>query len=181
MAAGHNVDPARWRATFDNAMTRIAGRFRRVEPRATARAYLLGLLSGVERKDCWRLAEQDGHARPRPMQRLLRSARWDADAVRDDVRARAMDHLGAEGGGLIVHETGFTKKGCASAGVQRDGRRLLHAGARGHTLVRVDSVTSRLPLSDWHRQSAGAGAKGPRLGGGCRRASHAWADERDIR
>ena len=36
------------------AMARIAGRFRRVEPRATARAYLLGLLSGVERKDCRR-------------------------------------------------------------------------------------------------------------------------------
>ncbi|MGX1300094.1 hypothetical protein RKD35_001582 [Streptomyces albogriseolus] len=51
-------------------MSRIAGRFRRVEPRATARSYLFGLLSGVERKNCWRLAEQAGHARPGPMQRL---------------------------------------------------------------------------------------------------------------
>jgi hypothetical protein len=33
-------------------MTRIAGRFRRVEPRATARAFVLGFLSGVERKNC---------------------------------------------------------------------------------------------------------------------------------
>jgi hypothetical protein len=41
---------------FDQVMARIAGRFGRVEPRATARAYVLGLLSGVERKNCWRLA-----------------------------------------------------------------------------------------------------------------------------
>jgi hypothetical protein len=39
---------------FDQVMARIAGRFGRVERRATARAYVLGLLSGVERKNCWR-------------------------------------------------------------------------------------------------------------------------------
>ncbi|MFB9517482.1 hypothetical protein ACH435_01285 [Streptomyces purpureus] len=63
--------PSCRRAMFDQVMGRIAGRFRRVETRATARAYLLGLLSGVERKNCWGLAEQAGHARPGPMQRLL--------------------------------------------------------------------------------------------------------------
>ncbi|MET9869565.1 IS701 family transposase [Streptomyces sp. NPDC006386] len=99
-------------------MARIAGRFGRVEPRATARAYLLGLLSATERKNCWQLAEQAGHARPGPMQRLLRCARWDADAVRDDVRAYVVDHLGDDGV-LIVDETGFVKKGSMSAGVQR--------------------------------------------------------------
>lgn len=104
---------------FDQAMGRIAGRFGRVEPRSTARAYLLGLLSGVERKNCWRLAEQAGHARPGPMQRMLRSARWDADTVRDEVRAYVVDHLGTADGVLIVDETGFVKKGRASAGVQR--------------------------------------------------------------
>jgi SRSO17 transposase len=104
---------------FDQVMTRIAGRFGRVEPRATARAYLLGMLSSVERKNCWQLAEQAGHARPGPMQRLLRYALRDADAVRDDVRAYAVEHLGADGGVLIVDETGFVKKGQASAGVQR--------------------------------------------------------------
>jgi SRSO17 transposase len=76
---------------FDQVMTRIAGRFGRVEPRATTRAYLLGLLSSVERKNCRQLAEQVGHARPGPMQRLLRYARWDAEAVRDDVRAYPID------------------------------------------------------------------------------------------
>ncbi|GHE64730.1 hypothetical protein GCM10017771_88330 [Streptomyces capitiformicae] len=119
MAAGHSVDPARWRAMFDQVMARIAGRFGRVEPRASARAYLLGLLSKAERKNCWQLAEQAGLARPGPMQRLLRYARWDADAVRDDIRAYAVEHLGTDGGVLIVDETGFVKKGHASAGVQR--------------------------------------------------------------
>ncbi|WP_435848750.1 IS701 family transposase [Streptomyces javensis] len=104
---------------FDQAMARIAGRFRRVEPRAAARAYLLGLLSSTERKTCWQLAEQAGHTRPGPMQRLLRYARWDADAVRDDLRAYAAEHLGSDGGVLVVDETGFLKKGRSSAGVQR--------------------------------------------------------------
>ena len=103
----------------DQAMTRIAGRFGRAEPRATARAHLLGLLSSVERKNCWQPAEQAGHARPRPMQRLLRYARRDADARRDDVRTYADENLGTDGGVLIVDETGFVKKGRASAGVRR--------------------------------------------------------------
>ncbi|MET9727792.1 IS701 family transposase [Streptomyces zaomyceticus] len=100
-------------------MARIAGLFGRVEPRATARAYLLGLLSGTERKNCWQLAEHAGHARPGPMQRLLRTARWDVAAVRDEVRRYVLDHLGTGDGVLVVDETGFLKKGRGSAGVQR--------------------------------------------------------------
>jgi hypothetical protein len=89
---------------FDQVMARIAGRFGRVEPRAAARSYLLGLLSNVERNNCRQPAEQAGRTRPWPMQRLLRHARWDADAVRDEVRAYAAEHLGAEEGVLIVDE-----------------------------------------------------------------------------
>ncbi|MER7684024.1 hypothetical protein [Streptomyces sp. NPDC097610] len=44
---------------LDQAMARVAGRFGRVEPRAMARAFILGLLPGVERKNCWQLAEED--------------------------------------------------------------------------------------------------------------------------
>ncbi|AVV45626.1 hypothetical protein C6376_33965 [Streptomyces sp. P3] len=47
----HGVDPVRRRTMFDLVMARIAGRFARVEPRATARAHLLGPLSSVERQD----------------------------------------------------------------------------------------------------------------------------------
>ncbi len=100
-------------------MERIAGRFARVEPRRRARAFVLGLLSGLRRKNCWTIAEQAGDATPDGMQHLLAAARWDADAVRDDVRAYVVEHLGSADAVLVVDETGDVKKGAASAGVQR--------------------------------------------------------------
>ncbi|WP_331734065.1 IS701 family transposase (plasmid) [Streptomyces sp. NBC_01220] len=100
-------------------MDRVAGLFGRVEPRAIARACLLGLLSATERKKCWQLAEHAGHRRPGSMQRLLRSAGWDVAAARGEVRRYAVDHLGTRDGVLIVDGTGFLKKGRGSAGVQR--------------------------------------------------------------
>ncbi|MGX4736163.1 transposase [Kitasatospora griseola] len=104
---------------FDQAGARIAGVFRRMEPRATARAYLIELLSGTERKNCQQLAKHAGHARPASMQRLLRTARWDVAEVRNEVRRYILDHLGTGDGVLVVDETGFLKKGRGSAGVQR--------------------------------------------------------------
>jgi SRSO17 transposase len=41
------------------------------------------------------------------MQRLLRTARWDAEAVRDDVRGYVAEHLGQRDGVLFADETGF--------------------------------------------------------------------------
>ena len=100
-------------------MGRIAGRFARVEPRRRARAFVLGLVSGLRRKNCWTIAEQAGDATPDGMQHLLAAARWDADAVRDDLRGYVIDYLGSPGAVLVVDETGDVKKGKASAGVQR--------------------------------------------------------------
>ena len=119
VAVGHSVDPGRWGSVFDVVMASVAGRFARVEPRRTAREFVLGLLSQVERKNCWWLAEQAGHASPEAMQRLLRRAVWDADAVRDDLRSYVVGQLGRKGGILVADETGFAKKGSLSAGVQR--------------------------------------------------------------
>ena len=90
-----------------------------MEPRRTAREFVLGLLSPVERKNCWWLAEQAGHGDPQAMQRLLRTAVWDADAVRDDLRGFVAARLGDAAGVLIPDETGFLKKGTGSVGVQR--------------------------------------------------------------
>jgi SRSO17 transposase len=80
---------------------------------------VLGLPSGLRRKNCWTIAEQAGNATPDGMQHLLAAARWDADAVRDDLRGYVVDHLGCPDGVLVVDETGDVKKGRASAGVQR--------------------------------------------------------------
>jgi SRSO17 transposase len=100
-------------------MVRIAGRFARVEPRRRARAFVLGLLSGLRRKNCWTIAELAGDASPDGMHHLLAAARWDADAVRDDLREYVIEHLGSADAVLVVDETGDVKKGTASAGVQR--------------------------------------------------------------
>ena len=100
-------------------MSLVAGRFARVQHRRTAREFVLGLLSPVERKNCWWLAERAGHGDPQAMQRLLRTAVWDADLVRDDLRAFVAAQLGDAAGVLICDETGFLKKGTGSVGVQR--------------------------------------------------------------
>ncbi|MFY1623641.1 IS701 family transposase [Micromonospora sp. WMMD735] len=91
----------------------------RAEPRRTAGQLVEGLLSGVERKTCWSLAERAGHADPQAMQRLLRTAVWDVDAVRDDVRDWLIAKLGHPDAVLVTDETGFLKKGVCSVGVQR--------------------------------------------------------------
>ncbi|HUY75686.1 MAG TPA: transposase, partial [Ktedonobacterales bacterium] len=86
---------------------RIAPRFARAEPRQRALAYLQGLLSPVERKNGWQLAEEAGEVSPDGMQRLLNTAHWDADAVRDDLVAYVREHLGEPGAILVIDETGF--------------------------------------------------------------------------
>ena len=104
---------------FDDLMGRIGARFRRVEPRRRARAFVLGLLAELPRKNCWTIAEQCGDATPDGMQHLLARARWDADGVRDDLRSYVTGHLGDPDAMLVVDETGDVKKGTATAGVQR--------------------------------------------------------------
>ena len=93
--------------------------FCRVEPRRAAAGFVTGLLADLEVKTCWQVAEQAGHARPDAMQRLLYRAKWDADAVRDDLRDYVVEQLGDPAAVLVVDETGFLKKGSKSAGVAR--------------------------------------------------------------
>jgi SRSO17 transposase len=110
--------------------------------------YLLGLLSGAERKNSWTLAEQAGDLTPDGMQRLLNFYRWDADAVRDDLRGYVLNHLDDPSGVVVADETGFLKKGTKSSGVQRQysgtagriencqlGVFLTYVSARGRALI----------------------------------------------
>ncbi len=107
-----------WAVGLEEVHARIAGAFARAEPRARVLAYLRGLLGQLERKNGWTLAEAAGEVSPDGMQRLLRTADWNADAVRDELRSAVVERLGG-GGVLIVDETGFIKKGTRSAGVAR--------------------------------------------------------------
>ena len=121
MAAGHSVDvdPVSWQAGLEELLGRVAGRFGRVEPRWRARAFVLGLLADLPRKNCWTLAEHAGDASPDGMQHLLGRAVWDEDGVRDDVRDYVVEHLGDPGAVLVVDETGDLKKGTHTVGVGR--------------------------------------------------------------
>jgi SRSO17 transposase len=118
-AASVGVDVAGWVEEFACGFARIAGRFGRREPRLQARSFLLGVLSDVDTRSCWQLAEQVGDRSPQAMQRLLGEAVWDADAVRDDVRGYVIDVIGDSGGVLILDDTGDLKSGGHTVGVQR--------------------------------------------------------------
>jgi SRSO17 transposase len=167
VTAGHSVDPAVWWPVFDGVIGRISGRFARSEPRRTARDLLLGLLSPVEQKNCWWLAEQAGHATPYRMQRLLREAVWDDEKVRDDLRDFVVEQLAHRDAVLVVDETGFLKKGTCSAGVQRQycgtagrientqiGVFLSYASPRGRALVDRRLYTPQSWIGDPDRCAA---------------------------
>ncbi|MDY7091205.1 MAG: IS701 family transposase [Actinomycetota bacterium] len=94
-------------------------RFSRADVRWQAWKYLRGLLAPIERRSGWSLAEHAGDATPDAMQGLLVSRCFDRDAVRDELRAAVVAAIGDPAGVLIGDETGFVKKGKASAGVQR--------------------------------------------------------------
>lgn len=108
-----------WAMELDQVHRRLVPHFARREPRQRVRAYLAGLLSSIERKNGWQLAEQAGEATPTGMQRVLSGSQWDAAAVRDDLRAYVIEHIGDPTGVLIIDETGFLKKGTKSVGVKR--------------------------------------------------------------
>ncbi len=108
-----------WERELAALKARIGRVLRRRELRETGAAFLDGLLSGIERKTGWLMAEQSGAERPYRMQSLLGRSRWDADQLRDEVRDYAVASLGDADGVLIVDETGFIKKGDHSAGVAR--------------------------------------------------------------
>jgi SRSO17 transposase len=108
-----------WARGLDGLAARLAPRFGRVEARRRLLAYLRGLLAPVERKNGWQLAEAAGDRTPDGMQDFLSRMRWDAEAVRDDLRAYVVEHLGDPEAVLVLDETGFVKKGERSVGVQR--------------------------------------------------------------
>ena len=159
------AEVARWAKGIEGVHECIAGRFRRPEPRRRALDYLRGLLSPVERKNGWQLAEQAGDATPYGVQHLLSTYVWDADLVRDDLRDYVVEHLGDVHGVLVVDETGFLKKGNKSVGVQRQysgtagriencqiGVFLTYASAQGRTLLDRELYLPRVWADDLERR-----------------------------
>ena len=149
--------------------------FARREARHRAWAYIRGLLSPAERKNGWQLAEVNGDATPYGVQHVLGRARWDDEAVRDDLRAYLVEHLGEPQAVLVIDETGFLKKGQHSAGVARQysgtagriencqiGVFLAYASGQGHALLDCALYLPKDWTNDRERcQSAGVPAKQP--------------------
>ena len=139
---------AGWTRELATVVARIGTFVTHPAPRARVGRFLDGALAGTGRRNGWQLAEAAHEATPYGMQRLVASAAWDVEGVRDDLRAYVRETLGARAGVLIVDETGFLKKGTKSAGVQRQYRGtagriencqlgvfLAYATARGHAFI----------------------------------------------
>ena len=137
-----------WTSLFDSLCERIGPCFARSETRERVKAYLRGLLSPIERKNGWQLAEEAGLPTPYAMQYLLNRAVWDSDEVRDQLQAYVREMIAGPDGMLVIDETGFLKKGKKSVGVQRQysgtagriencqiGVFLTYASQADHTLV----------------------------------------------
>ena len=137
-----------WASAFAELERRLGPFFARAEARQQAMAYLRGLLSPVERKNSWQVAEIVGAANPYGLQHLLGRAQWDVDAVRDDLHGYLADYFGDADAVVVIDETGFLKKGRRSAGVARQysgtagrvenvqiGVFLTYASRYGHSLL----------------------------------------------
>ena len=61
-----------------------------------------GLLSGLERKNCWTIAEHLGHSDPEALQHLLSRAKWDDDGACDDLLKYVLDAFGDPAGIFAV-------------------------------------------------------------------------------
>ena len=77
-----------WRSELGELHARLGALFVRSEPRRQAGLYLEGLLSAVDRKNGWQLAEHLGDARPWRTQRLLSHVQWDEEVARPLSRVR---------------------------------------------------------------------------------------------
>ena len=108
-----------WESELAGLFARIDPLFYRTESKRHAEQYVRGLLSPLERKNGWTIAEHVGEPEPKALQRLLNLSPWDADALLDVNREYAMENLADPGGILVADPTGFAKKGTRSVGVQR--------------------------------------------------------------
>jgi SRSO17 transposase len=116
-----------WAEDLDALCAQVAGPlFTRPEPRVTFADLVRGLLADVPRKNSWQLAEHVGHRTAYRLEWLLNGAKWDADALRDQVRAYVVENLGRPDGVLVADDTQALKKGDKSVGVAPQ-----HCGATG--------------------------------------------------
>lgn len=136
-----------WRE-MEGLLERMGPVYRGKGGREQARGYVLGLMSPIERKNGWQMAEGLGKKTPYAIQQFLYRGRWSADELRDVLRRYVSERIGEPDGVLVVDETGFLKQGKKSCGVMRQysgtagrvencqvGVFLTYAGAKGYTML----------------------------------------------
>ena len=84
-----------WADRLEEIQDRLAPYFERAEPRQRVMAYLRGLVGQTERKNGWQLAELAGEATPDGMQRLLKTAHWDAARISGILSQVPLNRLGS--------------------------------------------------------------------------------------
>lgn len=97
----------------------ISPNFYRAEPRRRAWTYLCSLVATSDESSRRHLATYPGERRADGAQRLLTSAQWDEQQVKQDLLGLIKTWFGSHGGKLCVTEMAFRKKGTHAAGVER--------------------------------------------------------------
>jgi len=125
---------------LDDLMAQVAPCFARRETRLTCKDMVHGLLSELEDRNCWTLAEAAGHACPYRMQHLLSRARCDEQRMLDTAAGWAVGRLSAGQDGadavLIVDETADEKSSDSCAGASHQ-----YSGTVGGTAMCQVAVT----------------------------------------
>ncbi|MFE0465553.1 IS701 family transposase, partial [Kitasatospora sp. NPDC058965] len=142
------VAQAVWREGVGAFMGLVAGCFPRRETRQTLREVTEAVLMGLERINCWTLAEALGHSGPHRLQHLLSRAVWDHEAVRDHLAVFTVGRLADDQAVLVVDETGDEKSSTDAVGAARQysgalggiglaqvAVHLTYAGRLGHALI----------------------------------------------
>jgi SRSO17 transposase len=106
-----------WETRLRELTGRMGHLFARPEPRVVFHDLVEGLLSDLEKKNGWTLAQRAGHTHPGRMQTFLSRGAWRAEDLEAEVRAYVVEHLGDPAGVLIVDDTQMIKKGGKSVGV----------------------------------------------------------------
>ncbi|GGT02681.1 hypothetical protein GCM10010254_23740 [Streptomyces chromofuscus] len=123
VAVEATIAQATWDRLFGAAMDAIADCFVRRETHTTAADMVTGLLTEVDTRNCWTLAEALGHPGPHRLQHLLSRARFDHDRAREGIARLAVGELAGQDVVLVADETGDAKSStdCVGAGRQCSG------------------------------------------------------------
>jgi SRSO17 transposase len=156
-------------ALLADLLAGVAGCFPRRETRRTCAEMVNGLLSELEDRNCWTLAEAAGHSGPHKLHHFLSRAVWDEELAVDMAATWAAARLADGDGVLIIDETGDAKssENCAGAARQYSGSlggvalcqvmvTLAYATSRGHTLLgRALYLPWARAADEEHRERAG--------------------------